>query len=918
MRWTKTLAYWLRSFFRVRHADAELDSELRFHLEKQMEANLAAGMAPREAREAALREFGGLEQIREESREARGLNVLYDLGRDVRLALRQLRRSPGFTVVVTLSLALGIGANTAVFTLVHAILLESLPVSHPDQLYRLGDSGACCVITGLQGRHSIFSYPFYKELRDHTPQVSELAAFQATSRNISVRRNGTSEPAAARLGQFVSGNYFALFGARAAAGRVLTVADDAPAAPPVAVLSYRCWQQDYGADPSLIGSGITINGSPFTVAGVTARGFFGDTLRPNPPDFWMPLASEPAVIGSGTLLDDPFQSWLYVMGRLKSDGGPAALQAQVNGELQQWLAAHPEIGARSPDQVRKSHIVVSPGARGVTSTRDDLALGLQMLFAASGLMLLIACANVASLLLARGAASRIQTAIQLAIGASRWRLVRQALTSSVVLALTGGLAGVYAAYAGARALLLLTFGKQLSMPVSANPSPVVLAFAFLLSLFTAALFGIVPAWLNSRSNPAEALRGAGGAARGHAAFARKALVAFQVALSLVLLAGAGLSTESLRNLETQRFGFSLDGRLAVAVNPALAGYKPEQLAALYAQIEDRLARLPGVLGVSYSLYSPVEGNNWSGAVAVEGRPPDSHDGASWNRIGPDYFQVVGTRLLRGRGITGDDTPNSSRVAVINETFARKYFPDTDPIGKHLGDGDRSHAGDLEIVGIVEDAKYSEVREPAPPMFFTPFLQMVNYSDPSDANVQLRSNYIGAVELHFAGSVGKIAQNVRRALAEIDPNLTVIRAQPFAEQLGETFTQERLLARLTTLFGLLALLLASIGLYGIMAYSVARRTNEIGLRMALGSSRSGVLWMVLRETLLLVLIGLAVGLPAAIAAARLGSSLLFGLQPVDPGVFTAAVAVLAAVALLAGFLPARRAARVDPMTALRYQ
>ena len=917
MRWPKTVAYWLRTLLRVDRADAELEAELGFHLQQQMEANRAAGMSAQEAREAALREFGGVAQVREEARDQRGLNLFYDLGRDVRLALRQLRHSPGFATVVILSLALGIGANTAIFTLIHSILLQSLPVTHPEQLYRLGNTGACCVISGVRSSHSIFAYPFYRELRDHTPQVSELAAFQALPREISVRRAGSGQAAVARFGQYVSGNYFLVFRVAPAAGRLLAPTDELPGAAPAAVISYRTWQRDYGLDLSVVGAAVTINGFPFTIVGVAAPGYFGDTLRPNPADFWIPLAQEPVLAGATSLLHDADKSWLYAIGRIAPGTSPAALEGQVNGELQQWYAAHPEITAGERQDYHQSRIVVSPGARGVTSMRDELATGLRLLFAASALMLLIACANVANLLLARGAANRGQMAIQVAIGASRWRLLRQSFTASVVLALAGGLAGIYLAFAGARALVLLTFTGSVYLPVDTAPSVAVLLFALLLSMFTAVVCGFVPAWFNARPDPAEALRGAGRTTRGDSALARKSLAILQVALSLVLLAGAGLLTRGLQNLFSQSYGFSLQGRLAVAVNPALAGYKLEQLGPLYERIEDRLGELPGVLGVSYSLYSPVDDDNWSGSVFIEGRP-DSHDNASWNRVGPNYFEVVGTRLLRGRAIGREATPDSTRVAVINETFARNYFPNADPIGKHIGWGDASHAGDLEIVGIVQDAKYIDYREPMYPMFFTPFLQMVAYKDPSDANAQLRSNYIGAIELRWEGSAGGIQQDVRRALAEIDPNFPVLAAQTFTDRLGDNLTQERLLARLSTLFGLLALLLAGIGLYGLMAHSVTQRTNEIGLRMALGAGRGGVLWMVLRESLRLVLIGLAIGLPAAYAAARVSASLLFGLKPGDPGAFVAAITVLVAVAMIAGYLPARRASRVDPMTALRHE
>ena len=921
MRWPQTLSYWLRSLLRVHRADAELDAELRFHLQQQIESNLAAGMSSREAREAALRDFGGLDQIREEARDARALNLFYDLGRDVRLALRELRRSPVFTLTVVLSLALGIGANTAIFTLAHAILLRPLPVAHPEQLYRLGDRDNCCVIGGLQGHYSIFAYPFYRELRDHTPEFSEMAAFEAGPRRVSVRRSGSPAPAEARSGQFISGDYFSTFGVGVAVGRPIMPPDDAPGAPPVAVSSYRYWQQRFGLDQSIVGSSITVNGSAFTIVGVAAPGFFGDTFRPDPPDFWMPISSEPELRGSttlGSLLARPDRCWLYVIGRLRAGATVPEAQARVTAELQQWLAAHPDIAGNSRKAVPQQRIVLTPGGRGVTSLGDKMANSLYLLFGISGLLLLIACANIANLLLARGIARRVHTAVQLALGASRGRLVRQALAGSLMLAFVGGLPALFVAYAGTRALLFLTFAEASYVPVTPVRSPFVLGFAFALAFLAALVFGIVPAWLNTSGEPAAALHGAGRTARDPSSFPRTVLVVLQVALSLILLSAAGLFAATLRNLEQQRFGFETQGRMMVKVNPPLTGYALEQLAALYNQIEDRLGHLPGVLGVSYSLYSPMEGNNWSDSIAVEGRTFDSSDSSSWDRIGPRHFEIVGSRLLRGRAIGPDDTPSSPRVTVVNESFVRKFLPGVEPIGKHLGIGDATHAYDFQIVGVVEDTIYTNARKPPRPMFFLPYFQMVDYADQDDRAVQLHSNYIGTIELRFSGPAGEVEQAVRRTLAGIDPNLLVLRVQTFDEQLKGNFTQERNFAGLTSLFSALALLLAAIGLYGVMAYSVARRTNEIGLRMALGSSRAQVLWLVLRQVLLLLFVGIAIGVPAALAATRVTASFLFGLRPGDPGVFIAAVAVLSGVALLAGYLPAYRASCVDPMTALRHE
>jgi predicted permease len=918
----KTVSYWVRALLRAGHSDAELDAELRFHLEKQEEANRAAGMSKREAREAALREFGGIAQLREETRDQRGLNLLYDLGRDIRLAWRQLRRSPGIAAVVILSLALGIGANTAIFTLMHALLIRSLPVAHPEQLYRLGDKDNCCVIGGLQGDYSIFAYPFYLQLRDHTLQFSELAAFEAGPRQVSVRRSGSPLPAEARSSQFVSGNYFSTFGVRMAAGRGITPADEAPGAPPVAVLSYRAWQDLYALDPSVIGSSFTINRSSFIVVGVAALGFFGETFRPDPPDFWIPISSEPAFHSSstlGSLLERADQCWLYVIGRLRPGASQSEAQARVTSELQQWLAAHPEIAGDSRDKIPQQRVLLSSGGRGVTSLGDKMANSLYLLFGISGLLLLIACANIANLLLARGMAGRAHTAVQLALGASRGRLARQALAGCAVLALGGGLAALYVAYVGTRALLLLIFANASYVPLSPLPSPLVLGFAFALSFLAALGFGLIPAWLNTGGDPAAALHGAGRTARDPSSFARKILVTLQVALSLILLSGAGLFASTLRNLEQQQYGFETQGRMMVSVNPVLAGYTLEQLFGLYQALDERLNRVPGVAGISYSLYSPMEGTNWSDGISLEGRHSDSgHDNASWNRVSPHYFEVVGSRLLRGRAIGPEDTAVSPHVAVVNETFVRKYLSGVEPIGKHLGIGDASHAFDFQIVGVVEDAIYTNARRPPRPMFFLPCFQLVDYRDPDPSAIQLRSNYIATIELRYRGAAGEVEQAVRRTLGQIDPNLLVLRIQTFDEQLKANFSQERNFAGLTTLFSALALVLAAIGLYGVMAYRVVQRTNEIGLRIALGSSRGQVLRMVLREVLLLLSAGIAVGMPAAFGATRLTASFLYGLKPGDPLVMVGAVAVLFAVAILAGFFPAHRASRVDPMTALRHE
>jgi len=832
---------------------------------------------------------------------------------DLRYGLRRLRQAPGFTVVCVITLALGIGANTAIFTLIHAILLKNLPVANPQELYRVGNANNCCVLGGLQDNWAIYSNPLYKQFRENTPEFRELAAFQGSLDNLSVRRAGATGPAQPFLGEFISGNYFTMFGVGALEGRVITTPDDQPDAAPVAVMSYRTWQQHFGLDPSVVGASFTLNQIPYTVVGIAPRGFIGDRLRADPPDFWLPLATEPALERTNSLLNQPGLHWLYAIGRLKPGARPGSVQSKLTVELQQWLAAQPDLDKHERADLPKQHIVLAPAGNGVAELQNDGARGLKLLMMVAGLVLLIACVNIANLLLARGAALRADTAIRVALGAPRRSLVRQTLTESVLLALGGGLAGLAVSYAGTRTILLLAFRGARFVPFSAAPSLPVLGFCFLLSLVTGIVFGIAPAWITSRSDPADALRGVGHSTRDHTSLARQSLVVLQVALSAVMLVAAGLLARTLRNLEDQRFGFEPEGRVVVRVNPALAGYKPEKLYGLYQQLAQRLPQIPGVVSASYSLYSPMRGDNWSLNIFIEGRGPDERDGASFDRVGPHYFATIGTRLLRGRVIGGEDTPTSRPVAVINETFARKFFPHEDPLGKHFGWNDPSHSADWEIVGIVEDAKYQDARGPAYPTYFLPFLQIDK--DPKMA-FTIGSHYIQDIELRVAGKPENLPAGVRRTLDDIDPNLTVLDMVTLTEQVARNFNQDRLISRLTGLFGMLALVLACVGLYGVTAYSVARRTSEIGIRMALGAGRRNVLRLVLGGALWQLGIGLAIGIPAALAAGQLLASQLYGVKGYDPMTLGLAALVLSGCTLAAGFVPAWRAASITPVDALR--
>src|SRR6266478_2232082 len=905
----RTIAAGLRTLFRGEEVGRELDEEMGGFLEMAAQEKMSQGMSRKAALREARLERGSLEIAKEVVSAATWESVLETCWQDLRIGCRTLCKSPSFTLVVVLTLALGIGATTAIFTLIDAVMLKSLPVANPRQLYRLGGNNNCCVMVGTQngGSFVLYSYPLYEHLRDHTPEFTELVAFGSHLSDLSVRRHGDSAAVEPYKGEFVSGNYFDMFGIGAFSGRTLTEKDDAAGAPPVTVMSYHTWQTHFGCNPSVIGAAFTINTVAYTVVGVAPPRFYGDTLRSDPPDFWLPLATNP-----DRWLFSPEPEWLYLMGRLRPDAASEQVQARLTVELQDWLGSHREvIPERDWKEIARQHIRLTPGGRGVEQMQTNYAIGLHLLVTLSALLLLIACANIANLLLARASANRSQTAVRLALGAPRQRLIRQMLTESVLLALAGGAAGLYVAYAGTHAILFLAFRGARYIPIDARPSVPALGFALLLSLATGIAFGIAPAWMASRSDPADALRGAGRSRGDRSSVVQKPLVIVQVAFSIVLLIGAGLVTQSLRNLEHQDFGFVTEGRLIVNIDPSLAGYTPDKLYGLYQRLEDTLPQITGVLNASLSGYSPLGGNNWNERVYLEGKSPDYRWTApSWDRVGPHYFETIGTRLLQGRTIDERDTPAGRRVAVINETFARRFFPNENPIGQHFGMGDASHSGDYEIVGIVEDAKYQDTRGPAYATFFLPLLQT-----PSGDHLR---GWVGAIELHVAGKSENLESAVRKTLADVDSNLTVLNMMSFGEQVARNFNQERLIARLTELFGVLALILACVGLYGVTAYAVALRTNEIGIRMALGADRRSVLGLVLRGALAQLGLGLAIGIPVALAGGRVLAGQLYGVKSYDPMTLGLAAMVLVASALLAASVPARRATSVDPLVALRFE
>jgi predicted permease len=838
---------------------------------------------------------------------------------DVRYAVRQFSHAPGFTATAVLTLALGIGATTAIFTLVHAVLLKSMPVTKPEELYRVGDVENCCVNGGLQNDWSLFSYDKYRAFRDGTPGFKELAGFQAGRGLMGIRRAGSNQPALSQTTQYVSGNYFSTFGVDAYAGRPLRPDDDRQGAEPVAVISYAAWQEKYGRDPAVIGGNFFFNGHSFTVVGVMPPSFYGDRLE-NLPAFWIPLADQAVISGPGALINFPESDWLNITGRIAPGADPKNIEAQLQVELRQWLLgplSRLDSGTRA--LVPKETLHLTPGGAGVRTMRDEYETGLRLLLWVSAFVLLIACANVANLALVRSASRRQQAAVRCALGAPRARQIAQALTESVLLALVGGAIGVLIAFAGTRLILYLAFQQT---PVAINPMPSlpVLGFTFAISLLTGVLFGVAPAYMTANADPADALRGAQRSTSQHGNWTQKSLVVTQAALSLVLLCAAGLLTQSLRNMQHQYFGFQTANRYILHIDPHMAGYTPERLPALYRQLNDSLIAIPGVTGTSFAMYTPMDGDNWGETVYIAGQeppPPDSNRNQTlWVRVGVGYFESIGTKIIKGRAFTEQDGPASRNVAMINQEFAHKLFNDEDPIGKHFGILDPKNAGAFEIVGVTEDTQYGQPTKKVPPTYFLPGQQRFEYDDPRFRSFEDGSHFLNAVVLLTRGDVQGLEQQVRKVISQTSPDLAVMDFQSFASQVQSNFSQQAMLAKLTSLFGVLALALAAVGLYGVTAYSVERRTSEIGIRMALGADKGNVVKLVLRSAFVQIGMGLLIGVPAAILAGHAMAAKLFGVKPYAPDVLLITTVVLSTVALFATIQPARKAAALDPIRALR--
>lgn len=850
------------------------------------------------------------------------------LRQDIVYALRQMQHAPLFTLTVMLTLALGIGATTAIFSLIHTVMLKSLPVTDPATLYRVGEGNDCCVNMGPEGSWGLYSYVLYQRFQAATPEFEQIAAFQAARNLYSVRRSEKDQQAKPLEGEYVSGNYFSTFGIQPYAGRMLMPADDQRGAPPAAVLSFRAWQQQYGGEPGVVGSSFMIDGHPFTIVGIAPRGFNGETLESDPPELFIPIQQEPLIAGGNTLMNQPM-SWLRVIGRLRPGVNPESLNPRFTTIMRNWFVndfgpLFPQFAPQINAVLPKQFVRVTPGGAGITQMKSDYEASLRILLGVCGLVLLIACANIANLLLARASARGTQTAVRLALGASRKRLIRQWVTESLVLAVAGGAAGLVVAFAGVKLIVALAFRHAHYVPISALPSFSVLGFSFGISLVTGVLFGTVPAWIASRANPAAALHGANRSTRDRNSYWQRALVIVQATLSVVLLSGAGLLTRSLQKMQNQDFGFNPDHRVSISMFAPFSGYSPEKLDVTYKALQQRLERIPGVKSAALALYTPFT-TNWGEIFFRPGsEPPNISDpgsvAVSWDRVSPGYLETMGQKLVRGRTITEQDTANTRNIAVVDEAFVKRYFkPGEDPIGQVFGVDDPKYAKTYEIVGVLHTANYTDPSGHwRPPLFFVPLAQHATYDKQMIQMIDDRSHIMEAAVLQIQGGMEGLEIQVKRAFSEVDPNLTLVAIRPMEQQVADRLDQDRTVAQMMGLFGLLALVLAAVGLYGVTAYSVERRTSEIGVRIALGANRLSVVELVLKGAFMQILIGLLIGVPASIAFARLIASKLYQVKGWDPMVLSVSVLALAFCAFLASIVPARRAATTNPVTALRVE
>ncbi len=836
---------------------------------------------------------------------------------DTRYALRQFVRNPVFTVVAILSLALGIGANTAIFSIFNAVMLKALPVRDANQLVILTNPNSSGVSVGIDsGERNLLSYAEFAQLRDHATTMSGLCAAESSLNRWELRIAGGAQEEA--RGRLVTEEYFSVLGVEPSIGRVFTrEAGISPGKNPYAVISYDYWQRRFGGNVSVLGTPIRLYQTTVTVIGVAARGFQGETVG-EAPDMWVPMMMELQVKpGRDWLHEDLSKSiekvmWLHAFGRLKPGISKAKAQSEVDVLFRGIIeSSYPTtLSADARKAVLDQHLLLRDARTGAFGGRDEFQQQLLILLGVAGLVLLIASANVANLLLARATARYKEVGVRLSLGAGKGRLIRQFMTESLLLSAFGGATGVLLAMGASRLLVLLLSGPRDPLQLSPNLDLRVLAFTAGVTLFTGLLFGLVPALRSARVDINHSLRetGRGVTSSGKRLTLAKLLVVLQVAISLLLVAGAGLFLRTLWNLQSVGLGYPKENLLLVRIDGLTAGYQDARLASLYHDIQDRLRALPGVRGATYSGNGLFSGSESGDQIEVEGFTPqnDQDKGSRFDQIGPGYFSTVGIPMLLGRETELRDTATSSRICIINDSFAKRFFKDRNPIGKHITQVFGDTRTLWEVAGVSQNARDHRLRDDVPPRFYQPVDQS-SFGIPGSVNFEIRT----------AGDPAQMLAAIRKAVLELNADLPITSARPLGELLEGVTSQPRMIARLCAIFGIIALVLAATGLYGVLSYGVARRTNEIGIRMALGAGRSSVIGMILRETSIMIAIGMAAGMIATAIATRLIKARLYGLSSFDPMTIVAAIGVLGAVALISGYIPAARASRVNPVIALRH-
>ncbi|ADV84407.1 ABC transporter permease [Terriglobus saanensis] len=895
----------IRMLLQRRQFQADLDEEMRLHLELRTEQQAETGLTHQAARHVAYRRFGNPTAIKEKSHRTWGWEWLESFVNDVHYGVRSMLRSPVLTLVALLSLGLGIGANTAIFSFMDAVMLRSLPVKDPHDLFLFG-TGAWAGITDSIGSTELYSYPFYRAMQKQNAVFSDVGAALSMLNEVHGTVEGRNETERMHV-QLVTGTYFPMLGVKPLIGRMLADDDDRiEGGHPVAVISYAWWVTSLARDPNILSKKVKLGETTFNIIGVAPPEFFGTKVG-EAPDLWVPLAMMEQVPPNWRGYKDNFSQSLQLMGRLKPGVTLDQATSNVNLLYQQIQHGFPDakLNQQTLKQLQEAHVPLTPMSKGLSYLRGQFSQPLRILMVLVAVVLLIACANLANLLLARSTARIREFAVRQALGARRSRLIRQLLTESLLLAFAGGALGIAFASVANRLLLRMVSGGPEDLPLDVSINPRLLLFTLTITVLTAVLFGTLPALRATKLELTDALKDSRGPQTGTGKSPlAKILVISQIVFSLVLLVGAGLFVRTLVNLSNIDTGFNKEDVLLLRTDPSSIGYKGDdpRVTRLYQQIEERVGALHGVTTASFSLFTFNEGS-WNGGITVPGVDLGRSINVKHNVIGNDYFKAMGIPLLAGRTFGPQDTTTSQKVSIISERLAKTYFPKTSPLGRHYSIGG-ADSPEREIIGIVKDVKFGNLSEDPET------LDYVSYSQ--------RPQYENDLVVRYTGDFAAISGAIQQAIHSVDRNLPIAEITTLDEQVGRSITQQRTVAQLSAFFGLLAVFLSCIGIYGLMSYVVSRRTNEIGIRMALGARRGNVRWLVMREITLLLGIGIGIGVPVTLAGTRMIQTMLFGVKGSDPASLVASVTLLLAIGLLAGYLPARRASRVDPMVALRYE